>query len=168
MVPFVAMIQGQCFLLKMITVVECSIKFFQRYPTYTFRAFLEVSLLNATISDYNIVSDWVAEECVIYSDWISFVLSMPTNVHAVLVSSGSREIWQAVLRRRGLHGDESRSMSEIAGNHASLHPYVVDDIAKALVVTKLRKQWSGCNTISFGNSCKEYMQLCLEAQLTFL
>jgi haloacid dehalogenase-like hydrolase/AAA domain len=130
-------------------------KIHQCYPKYSFRAFLETAMLYATVADYKLISSRTAENVEMYSEWVSFLSQLPPKVHAVLVSSGNREIWQAVLRQHDLIGNaESTDISIIAGNHVSLHSYVVDDAAKELVVTELRKRSGGSRIMAFGDSGK--------------
>jgi adenylate kinase len=127
----------------------------QRYPKYSFRAFLEVAILYATVADYEVVSIRTAEHVEMYSDWIAFLMQVPPKVHVVLVSSGNRDIWQAILKNQGLLGNNTHTdISIIAGNHILLHSYVVDNTAKELVVTELRKRSGGSHIVAFGDSGK--------------
>ena len=81
--------------------------------------------------------------------------NLPVNVYPILVSAGNREIWKEVLSTRGLlRHDNKIAMGIVAGNHSTRHLFMVDDTAKAFVVSHLRKQYSGCWIISFGDSGK--------------
>ena len=134
---------------------------FQRYPTYTFQAFLEVAMLyerSLNESAYRRVSHEVGSHSVnIYPQWIQFLTNLPPNVHPVLISSGNRDVWQAALERHNIGSNEadaksSVNMSIIAGNHIGLHRYIVDSHGKALVATELRRAWGGCKIVAFGDS----------------
>ena len=95
------------------------------------------------------------EQVCVYQAWIFFLDQIPSYVHPIIVSSSIIEVWLAMQSYHiECHGQSSglERMSVIAGNNLSLHPYLVDDTAKALVVKTLRKLHGGCRVIGFGDS----------------
>lgn len=128
-------------------------KIFKRYAEYSFQAFLEVAMYYANIMstpDYQALSLSIGQhDVVIYNEWIHFLTTLPPNVHAVVLTSGNREIWQVALESNKLS-----SVTLLAGNHIGLHSYLVDSQAKADVVNELRELYGGCKIFSFGDSGK--------------
>ena len=122
---------------------------FQRYKTYNIRAFFESAMLFATYPTYEERCDALAREIRLYDSLSSFCRSLPSNVCPVLVTAGVREIWAKALSAAGLG-----KMSVIAGNHSTLHNYIISDEAKGLVARELRRLHPGCQILSFGDSGK--------------
>jgi adenylate kinase len=143
-------------------------RIFKRYAGYTFQAFLEVAMLYERAlsqSDYEELSKRIGTNDVdIYPQWIRFLSNLPPTVHAILVSSGNREVWRAALGANGVlansdKGTASSKISIVAGNHTTLHPYVLDNFGKAMVATALRRKSGGCKILSFGDSGKSIRRL---------
>jgi len=128
-------------------------KIFKRYGSYSFQAFLEVSMFYAHVMPtpgYQALSLEIGRDhVVIYDKWIKFLTNLPLNTHAVVLTSGNREIWQAALDSNNLG-----NLTLLAGNHVGLHSYIVDSHAKASVVKELRELFGGCKILSFGDSGK--------------
>ncbi|KAL7581094.1 hypothetical protein ACA910_005897 [Epithemia clementina (nom. ined.)] len=135
---------------------------FQRYPNYEFRAFWEVAMLYETVlpsySEYETRAKLIGKaEVEIFKEWKSFLSSLPLNVHAIVVTSGIREVFQAALS--STFGENHPHISLIAGNHLALHPYLVDSSAKAIVVRELKRLHKGCTIIAFGDSAVDIPML---------
>lgn len=128
---------------------------FKRYDDYTFQAFWEVAMLYAGAippQEYLRLSEKIGRDSVhMYQAWKSFLLSLPRTVHPILVSCSNREVWKTMLTNTD---SAVRRMSIIAGNNISMHSYLIDDSAKAIVARELRKHSAGCRIISFGDSGK--------------
>jgi len=132
---------------------------FKRYPQYTFQAFWEISMLYATaltVPQYRDVSRHIGTAVVrIHEQWRSFFSdlrqsSLKATVHCIIISCSNYDVWHAALSSLGFL--DGGILSIIAGNHVELHPFVVDDDAKQLVVNELRCYSPGCKVISFGDS----------------
>lgn len=89
----------------------------------------------------------------VFPAWKAFLNEIPKNVHPIIVSSSIREVWLSMQENEREHIGIQR-LSIIAGNNMLLHPYLVDDNAKAIVAKTLRRLHGGCHIISFGDSGK--------------
>ena len=129
---------------------------FQRQPEYTWKAFAQVALLYNRIlpvADYKEVCQAIGiEDVSIFTEWVEFLSDLPSNVHPVVVTSGIANVWRAALTTH-LNWDDNK-VTVIAGNHVTLHSYVVDSNAKAMVVEMLRNQCRGCHILAAGDSSK--------------
>ena len=134
---------------------------FKRYDEYTFQAFWEVAMLYDKAvprTEYLRLSKMIGRDSVhMCQAWRSFLLAIPRTVHPILVSCSNREVWQAMLAKAASNGgggdsDGISRASIIAGNNVSLHSYLVDGNAKAIVARELRKNNGGCRILSFGDS----------------
>ena len=124
---------------------------FKRYDSYVFQAFYEVAGLYSKVSvaEYKALCEKIGREQVhVYDAWKEILGQLPSYVHPIIVSSSTREVWLAMKSKH----TELRHASVIAGNHFSLHSYIVDSHAKALVVKELRRLHGGCSIVSFGDS----------------
>lgn len=99
-------------------------------------------------SQYLEAAEQIGSRVNVYDKWISFLSGLPSSVHCVLVSCSILEGWQTVVTHYGLR------MSVLAGNHAELHQFLVDDSAKELIVRELRRLHPGSKIVSFGDSGK--------------
>lgn len=128
---------------------------FKRYNEYCFQAFWEVSMLyiNAVVPErYSALCESIGKDHVkVFPAWKVFLDKIPKNVHPIIVSSSIREVWLSMQHNESEH-DGIQRLSIIAGNNMMLHPYLVDDNAKAIVAKTLRKLHGGCRIISFGDS----------------
>ena len=134
-------------------------KIFKRYESYTFQAFWEVAMLYSNVlslDEYNSLCKKIGSEQVhVYEAWHSFLDGLPNNVHPIILSSSIREVWLAMqLHHTEKHGQTSglSRASVIAGNSLSLHSYIIDAQAKALVAKELRRLHCGCIIVGFGDS----------------
>ena len=134
-------------------------KIFKRYDNYTFQAFWEVAILYSNVlslDEYNSLCKKIGSEQVhVYEAWNSFLDGLPSNVHPIIVSSSIREVWLAMqllhIEKQGQSSGLGRA-SVIAGNSLSLHSYIIDNHAKALVAKELRRLHCGCIIVGFGDS----------------
>ena len=135
-------------------------KIFKRYEDYTFfQAFWEVSMLYnkvMTTDQYTSICQQIGREQVcVYDAWKILLDGLPINVHPIIVSSSIREVWLAMQTKHIEDHGKSLGLgraSIIAGNNLSMHSYIVDTHAKALVARTLRKLHGGCHILSFGDS----------------
>ncbi|CAB9526629.1 Inherit from ascNOG: Conserved hypothetical protein [Seminavis robusta] len=143
-------------------------KIFERYDEYTFQAFWEAAMLYERVvsqSEYRQISDELGQDSVeVFDKWVDFLKRIPEGVQPVLVSCSNREVWRTVLDRATRDDDDQianglKRMCIIAGNHVSLHSYVVDDNAKAIVASELRKKSCGCRIVAFGDSALDVPML---------
>ena len=130
---------------------------FQRHPDYSFCAFWEVAMLCERISPSYSHYIQRAEEigktrAKPYEEWVDFLSYLPSNAHAIVVTSGIREVFKTVLSCT--FGEDQQHLSLLAGNHIGLHPYIVDSDAKRVIVRELRHLHKGCKIVSFGDSGK--------------
>lgn len=106
---------------------------------------------------YNDLCKSIGKEHVkVFPAWKSFLNQIPSNVHPIIISSSILEVWATMQQQEIERCEQSgiKRMSIIAGNNLSLHPYLVDDKAKAIVARTLRELYSGCHILSFGDSGK--------------
>jgi adenylate kinase len=136
---------------------------FQRYDDYTFQAFWEVAMLyNKSLPKdaYLRLSESIGKNSLhVHQAWENFLSELPSNVHPILVSCSNREVWRAMLSQPILTENDGclngfSRMSVIAGNNISLHPYLVNGHAKAILARALRERNGGCHILSFGDSGK--------------
>lgn len=69
---------------------------FQRQSEYTWKAFAQVALLYKRIlptSDYEEICQQIgAQDVHLFRDWINFLSNLPSNVHPIVITSGSTNI----------------------------------------------------------------------------
>lgn len=131
---------------------------FKRKSVYCFEAFMEASLIYASIGqkEYFERALSIGQSVEIYPKWKSFLQNLPRTVHPVVITSGIAEVWSAALRANDLlaadtKGDNAAPLvSLIAGNRMGFHAYLVDDAAKGRVCQQLRN--TGAKVIAFGDS----------------
>mmetsp|Transcript_12447 Transcript_12447/g.26345 ORF Transcript_12447/g.26345 Transcript_12447/m.26345 type:complete len:657 (+) Transcript_12447:203-2173(+) len=131
----------------------CSI--FKRHKDYCFEAFWEAAALygKTPVDAYQLRCKEVAASVPLYVEWVDLIRSLPSSCHAVLVSSGIRDVWTRLLERYGiLRGANIGGMSVIAGNRTDLHGYLVDAAAKEEVAKSLRATRGGAHVFAFGDS----------------
>jgi hypothetical protein len=126
---------------------------FKRYDDYCFQTFLEVAMLYAnalSTHEYQGLSLLIGrKEVVIYKQWLQLLTKLPPTAHAIILTSGNCEIWQAALNT-----NELTSATLLVRNHIGLHSYLIDSEAKATVVRELRGLHGGCKIVSFCDSGK--------------
>ncbi len=74
---------------------------FKRYDDYCFQAFLEVAIFYAnalSTHEYQALSLSIGrKEAVIYTQWLQLLTKLPPTAHAIILTKGNCEIWQAAL-----------------------------------------------------------------------
>mmetsp|Transcript_4059 Transcript_4059/g.7485 ORF Transcript_4059/g.7485 Transcript_4059/m.7485 type:complete len:201 (-) Transcript_4059:780-1382(-) len=133
---------------------------FKRYDDYCFQTFLEVAMLYAnalSTHEYQGLSLLIGrKEVVIYKQWLQLLTKLPPTAHAIILTSGNCEIWQAALNT-----NELTSATLLVRNHIGLHSYLIDSEAKATVVRELRGLHGGCKIVSFCDSAVDIPMLSL-------
>jgi hypothetical protein len=157
-------------------------KVFKSRPEYCFASFFEAAMLYSDIhpSLYQKACSHVAADVRLYPEWLRLLrgLSAPaeastgrSKVHALVVTSGIREVWKAALSKHGLLG-KGGNVTLIAGNRlhgqhiaidaghgnssGSTRPYVVGEAEKGKIATWLRAEGARkarrVRVLAFGNS----------------
>ncbi|KAJ5577634.1 uncharacterized protein N7459_006598 [Penicillium hispanicum] len=117
---------------------------------YSYLAFRQATLLYEEAADdekFQRICDKVALEISMYMEFVSLLhLLKQTDVCAVVLTCGTRCVWQKVLEREGLND----TVNVIGGGRLA-DRYVVTPAVKAAVVTRLHDEHAAC-VWAFGDS----------------
>lgn len=126
---------------------------FSSRMAYTYTAFRQVALLYEDAADmgeqkYNELCETVATETHIHPEFLTLLTEIAAYdyLRAVVMTCGSRDIWERVLERERL----SDRVKVIAGGRIS-NKYVVTPRVKANLVAHLQEQYK-MRVIAFGDS----------------
>ncbi|KAK1995252.1 uracil phosphoribosyltransferase [Colletotrichum falcatum] len=141
---------------------ECPLKaLFGSRLGYSYSAFRQAAFLyEETSCDFDSLCSEVASAVAMHPEFLALIraLEREPSTGAVVVTCGIRRVWEKILDREGL----SQSVNVIGGGRVA-DGYVVDPLAKAAVVSRLRDR-HGLHVWAFGDSPMDLPMLKLADQ----